>query len=374
MKKITTLILIQFLSIPLTAHSVEFTLFGDIVFSKTSGAENSDSFNLGEFDLIADQDVGQDTSVTSELVFEDAGHGYEVDVERFSITRKFNPLFSAGLGRFHNHLGIWNQNFHHGSLIQDTISRPFFLEFEDNHGGIFPNHIVGLYLSGDSQYIGYQLGISNSNGINTTGAENHPGDATLEIINTNDPSREKSVVLRLAIKPNFLLDEIGLFYMNNHVLELGEDNGSATPFLDYGETLFEQQIAGFDLRYTGEKLYGLFELFYAKFDDNQSINATAPSPQLFPNPESYYSLAYYGQLGYHVTEKLSLVGRFEHLEYDGNATYFELLTIPQQNRTVVALNYKLQESNSIRVEVSSATPENEDTVNTFGVQWFFILF
>ena len=379
MKKITIFVLTALLMAPLNAYSVEFTLFGDVVYSITSAEETSDTFQLGEFDLFANQEIGKDTFVTAELVFEDPGHGFEADVERFSVTRTMHSLFSIGMGRFHNHLGIWSQNFHHGSLIQDTITRPFFLEFEDSHGGIFPNHIVGIQFSGESEMWSYQLSYANSNGIDTTGAESHSGDSTLEVINAHDPSNEKSFVARIAVKPNFLVSEVGFFYMSNNVLELGQEDEGEDHFLDYGETLFDQQIAGFDLRYTGEKFYTFFELFYMIIDDNQNINANTPVPAppatlITPNSESYSALAYYLQMGFHITETLSLVGRYESLDYDANATYYELLDIPRENRVVLALNYKIQESNSLRLEFNTANPEGEDTTNTLAMQWFFILF
>ncbi|MGD8884040.1 MAG: hypothetical protein PVF34_00370, partial [Gammaproteobacteria bacterium] len=245
-----------------------------------------------------------------------------------------------------------------------------FLEYEDAHGGIFPNHIVGLHISGESDTWGYQFGYANSNGIDTTGAENHPGETTLEVINSRDPSEDKAVVLRVAYKDLGFLDEVGAFYMMNHVTELGEPEGSETPFVNYGEILFEQQIYGVDLRYTGEKFYSLLEIFAMTNEDNDNITATS----LTPNPDTYNSLAWYWQLGYHVTEKLSVIGRYESLDYDDDATYFQLLEILPQERSVLALNYKLQESNSLRFEYSTTDEENGESITTYGVQWFFILF
>lgn len=371
MKKIVPLVCGSLLAVPFDAYSVDFTLFGDVVYSVTSADKDSQTFTLGDFDLIAGQEIGDATFVTAELVFEDPGHGFEVDVERFSVSRTFNPLLTVGLGRYHTQLGIWNQNFHHGSLIQDTITRPFFLEFEDDHGGIFPNHIVGLHVSGDTDKFAYQFGYANSNGIDTTGSESHPGETTLNVINGADPSQDKAVVLRVAYRGLGPLDEIGAFYMLNHVTELGIDNPpDSIPLVAPGEILFEQQIAGIDLRYTGEKLYSLLEIFSMTNQDHENFNSTTYTS----NPEAYQSLAYYWQIGYHVTNRLSAIGRYEYLDYDDNATYFQLLDIPRQERTVLAFNYKLQESNSLRFEYSKTDPEGASSIVSYGVQWFFILF
>lgn len=357
---------------PLCANSVEFSLFGDVVFRETDAESESNTFNLGGFNLIANQEIGEDTSVNAEVVFEDPGHGFEVDVERFAITRAFNPLFNFGMGRFHTPLGLWNQYFHHGTLLQDTITRPFFLEFEDAHGGIFPNHLIGAVISGESESWGYQFGYGNSNGINTVGSEAHPEEIALEVINTSDPSDEKSLVLRVHYKPSWLLDEIGISFMHNHIVELGEPEGTETPFVERGEVLFEQKIIGFDLRYNGEKFYHLLEYFHLTTDDNQDITAP-PATLIDPNPDAYGAHALYYQLGFRMTEKVSLIGRYETMDYESDATFFELLHLPPENRYVFAINYKVQESNAIRFEFSRASIEDEDDETSMAVQWFFVL-
>ncbi len=360
------------LLLPFSANSVEFTLFGDVVFMDTDAEEESNSFQLGGFNLIANQEISEATSVNAEVVFEDAGHGFEVDVERFSVSRTIASMFTVAAGRFHTPLGIWNQNFHHGSLIQDTITRPFFLEFEDAHGGIYPNHLVGLMISGESDKWGYQFGYGNSNGINTVGAESHPEDTALEVINSSDPSDEKSIIARLNYKPGFLLDEIGVFFMHNHVVELGEADGTDVPFVERGQFLFEQKIVGFDLRYNGEKFYSLFEYFHIDTDDNPDIVDPAAIP-LTPNPDSYGAHTFYWQLGFRLTEKLSLIGRYENMDFENDATFFQLLHTPPEDRYVFAVNYKLQESNALRFEFSRSDIEDEESVTTMAVQWFFIL-
>jgi len=372
MRKNPVFIALCLLAIPFNAYSVEFTLFGDVVFMDTDAESESTTFNLGGFDLTANQEIGEATSVNAEVVFEDAGHGFEVDVERFAVSRTFSPLFTVAAGRFHTPLGMWNQYFHHGSLLQDTITRPFFLEFEDAHGGIYPNHLVGLIISGESESWGYQFGYGNSNGINTLGTDSHPEETALEVINSSDPSDEKSIVIRANFKPGFLLDEVGAFFMHNHVVELGEPDGVEVPFVERGEFLFEQKIIGFDLRYNGEKFYHLLEYFHVTTDDNQDIVAPL-STGILPNPDAYGAHTLYYQLGFRATEKLSLIGRYETMDYENDATYFQLLHTPPEDRYVFAVNYKLQESNALRFEFSRSSIKDEDDVTSMAVQWFFIL-
>lgn len=364
------------LLLPTQAYCLDFSLFGDVVYSSVSGAEEEEeeSFHLGQFDLIADQEIGESTFVTAEVVFEDSGHGFEVDVERFSVSRHITETTTIGVGRFHTQLGIWNHNFHHGSLIQDTISRPFFLEFEDAHGGILPNHLIGVQMLGDHQTWSYALGLGNSNGINTVESVTHPGDSAIEVINTNDPSNEKTMGARFALKPeSSWLSEIGLSYMRNNVTELGEEDIGAgeQPFIEHGEILFDQDILALDVRYSGEKLRVLFELFLMSFDDNLDI--VDPSVTVSPNADSYDATAYYFQFAYQLSQKLSAVFRMESLDFDDNSTYFQLLNLTPEERSVIAINYKLQESNALRFEYSHTSPDEEKSYSSLSVQWFFLL-
>lgn len=372
-RKIAVLATALLWGLSFNAYSVEFALFGDVVFMQTDAEDESNTFNLGGFNLTAHQEIGEHTSVNAEVLFEDPGHGYEVDVERFAITRTFSPMLNLGMGRFHTQLGMWNQYFHHGTILQDTITRPFFLEFEDAHGGIFPNHLVGLMLSGESDSWGYQFGYGNSNGMNTTGSEDHPEDIALEVINTNDPSDEKSVAVRFNYKPGRFLDEIGFSFMHNHVVELGEDDPADPPYVERGEVLFEQKIIGFDLRYNGDRFYHLLEYFHIETDDNQNIVDPGPTVAISPNPDSYGAHALYYQLGFRMTETVSLIGRYETLDYESDATFFQVLHLPPEDRYVFAINYKLQESNAIRFEFSRASIEDEENETTMAVQWFFVL-
>ena len=96
--------------------------------------------------------------------------------------------------------------------------------------------------------------------------------------------------------------------------------------------------------------------------------------QVTPNPESYNSIAYYLQAGYHISNKLIGVARFESLSYDDNATYFQLLGVSEEDRWVLALNYRIQESNAIRLEYSNSTSKDLESFDTIGLQWFFVLF
>lgn len=354
--------------------AIEFSLFGDT--SLVKDQDEPVTFRLGEVDLMAAQELGEVSNATVEIVFEDSGHGFEVDVERFYVSYSASDLLNVSAGRFHTPIGFWNYNFHHGLLIQDTITRPFFLEFEDAHEGIFPVHMVGILIdglySGDSYDLDYKLALVNSPSIDTSGAT-HEGAHELEVNNDQDRSDSKSIVFHSGFVNEAETFGFGFSAMFNHIVESGDTHDAATgdePLLEQGEVLFEQTVLGLDLQYRKEKVYFYAEYFVSQYQDSQEINAV----DLQANPETYTSTTYYAQLGYHVSERASAAFRYEALDFDENATYLSLLNIEPQTRSVLALRYNLEESSGLRLEASRINYDSGATATHMGIQWFFLVF
>ena len=102
------------------AHAFEFNLFGDALYR--SGNHES-SFILGAINLNAEQDISDTAYVSIELLFENTHHGFEIDLERFSVANALGENHEIKMGRFVDPLGFWNHNFHHASLSPIGISR-----------------------------------------------------------------------------------------------------------------------------------------------------------------------------------------------------------------------------------------------------------
>ncbi len=359
-----------------TTYAVEFSLFGDISLSANDSDDGATSFNLGQLDLFAEHEVSETSRVTTEIVFEDPGGGFQVDVERLYIEKVISDGFSVAGGRFHTPLGMWNTNFHHGSLIQDTIARPSFLEFEDAQQGIFPSHVVGFYFDGKGKNWSYQIALGNNATLDTQGnATNVPLE--LEVRNTNDPSDEKIMVARGSVKFGKGRSELGIFAMSNHIAESGRVN-LANPLdsalVEFGESLFEQRTAGIDFKSDFGRFYIFAEYFYVNTEDNPDINDTSGRARLVrPNPQDYSTTAYYAQLGMRATERLTVTYRHENLSFDNNNTYLDLLGIIPISHNIIGLNYKLEESHAIKFEVHRTNPDVGESVTTFITQWFFLL-
>ena len=105
----------------------------------------------------------------------------EQELERFQLGRQLGTFRVLWLGRYHTPLGIWNTEYHHADFLQPTISRPGFIEFEDD-GGPLPAHLTGLLLEGtinqETRTLDYSIGI----------AEGPVLEGVLEPVDLLDPS------------------------------------------------------------------------------------------------------------------------------------------------------------------------------------------
>ncbi|TAK90809.1 MAG: hypothetical protein EPO06_07225 [Burkholderiaceae bacterium] len=68
----------------------------------------------------------------------------ERDVERLHVGWRLEPETSLWFGRFHNPIGYWNTQHHHGHYLETTSTRPKIVAFEDD-GGPLPIHLVGFW-------------------------------------------------------------------------------------------------------------------------------------------------------------------------------------------------------------------------------------
>lgn len=348
-------------------YAVDFGAFGDVRFSHSTLPGEHGAFALGGFDIYATQKIDDNTRAFVEYVFEDTGDGFVIDLERLFVSRKVNDALNIGVGRVHNPLGHWNRTYHHGVLIQDTVSRPTFIDFEDGEGAVLPMHSVGLTATGefDSRIglFGYEAAIGNPSSIDTSiagfgaDADNKP---EIDVNNISAPAGAKMMTLRVTAQPRKFPVKLGLFGMINPVSESSE-NGVA----GFGERLVDQRVLGFDLRYAVGPFDLLSEYFHMSNDNHVAANG---------EPVDETASAYFIQAGYRVLSSTKLVYRYEDLSFDENDSYFQILGTQEASHHVVVLRYDLNESNALMFEVNRADPENGDSFTTYTADWAFLLF
>ncbi len=362
-----------FVAVPLllsgagAAQAAEFGVFSDVTFSD-SGVEGEDAgFALGALDFYGTAQIDDKTRVFIEYVFENGPDGLITDLERLWIARTLSDELTIGVGRFHSPLGYWNRTYHHGAILQDTISRPFFLEFEDGADAILPVHIVGLMATGNFSFargdLEYEAYVANGPSIDTS--IDTASEREIEINDGGDNNASKSFGFRTTFTPNTLDMSVSLFAMSNVVSDSCSDVTAACTSVA-GSTLVSQTISGVDLTYRMDDLDLIAEYYHLSNKDEVDTN----------NLGTQTGTAYYVQLGYQIADAWKISLRHEAISTkEGEDRYFEELGIRDASHNVVALRFDLDDTNALKFEVNQSNPDDsaEKETTAYAVQWSFLI-
>lgn len=366
-KLFKTGVLITLFGLSFIANAVEFSLFGDAKFSDNDADGEYNSFSVGALDFFASARIDDNTRAFVEYVFENGGDGLVTDLERIWVTRTVTDNVTVGMGRFHAPLGHWNRTYHHGGFMQDTISRPFFLDFEDGAAGVLPVHVVGIFSTGNVyDSLSYEAFVANGTSIDTSVA-GFAATATdkpeIDINDAGDPNANKMIGFRISYAAN---DELTTSFFA--LTQTIADSAATGGIIGSGEDLIEQMISGIDIVYVRDKIDFVGEFFNFNNDSKLPVGAGGSASG---SDES--ALAYYIQLGYWVQESTKLSFRHSSLSFDKKDDYFRLLGAGEAESNVLAARYNLSETSSLTLQITRMEPEvgTSDTAST--LQWSFMV-
>ena len=348
----------------LPAYSLEFEGFGSIGYHQhdsegvhaEKSSEYPEGFTLGGFDMYAFQQIGDDTSAFAEFIIGDFEE--VIEMERLWIKRSFSSAFEFKAGLIESPLGYWNRTYHHGGqLLQDTITRPFFLRYEDRKEAIFPMVSVGLEVAGGADMragrLDYTMILANGMSLDTSG---EAGSSRIQINAMGDPGEDKLVILRTAWSFSGLPLQIGLFGMNNPVTESGTGGK-----VESGSRLVSQAVLGADFHFTTRGLETIGEYYRINNSDAAGVAGSSSAN------------AWYVQFGYQLTERLKPLYRYSDLDLEKEDPYFRYLDINGQAQHVIGLRYDVDESNAVKLEYSRMNVEGGYKSHA-QLQWAFIMF
>jgi len=366
MKTIRNILALVLMFISNISLAFEFSAYGSI--SYVSGdAEDHNNFAISQVELVAQRDLSEKTYAILDILFDLHRDELSTEVERLSINRVISESFEIGFGRFMQPLGFWNQNFSHGALSQDTISRPYFINLEHHEKGFLPSHVIGALFRGESKDWTYSLGIGNTDGIDSS--ETAPlvptGPSRVSPLNSNPPNDELSAMFRGTYK---LTDsfELGAMLGSHKYSEISEGN---IGLVNDGEVLFEEEYVAVDFYFNSESFYLFGEYYNISVDDNLSLAGGG----FTANNDTYNATSYYVQAGYRIEQNFRIALRYESLDYDDNATLFLVQSIDKRTESTLAISYLPEASNIIRFEVKQENPVASKSETVYALQWYFYL-
>jgi hypothetical protein len=370
------------------AVALDVGAFGDMSLSHSNTETSEPSFRLGSLDLYAAQYIDDVTRALFEVQFQTfSGGAIEVEIQRFWIMREVADALHIGAGRFHTPIGYWNRHFHHGILLQDTVTRPFILSFEGGVNAIIPTHLIGVLAEGDiAGGLRYEAAVANSNTINSSSATDR-----LAPPNRADLSSEKSLFGRIHYGRYKAPFKPGIFVMKNDVLDSSSQNAAlcddplvaGCSLVGRGEPLVRQMLYGVDFRFERGRFDVMTEYYHIVNDAQPGVG----------DGRKHKADAWFAQFGYRITENLKATVRHEALDFDTTASpladaadlgdadpYFmhpRLIgrgSIGTEKRNVFALRYDFSESNALLLELNARDPQFGSSSTTAYLSWAFVMY
>jgi len=247
------------------------------------------------------------------------------------------------LGRFHNPVGYWNTEFHHGSFLESSISRPSVIAFEDDNG-LLPIHLTGLLIEGvieqDEQGLGYALAAG-------AGPELSDEFNALSLLDPGSGSHDLSLTLNLYLEPLlYAPTRYGLFF-----------NYTVIPADRIGLNEIRQISAGAYGNWESERWRLTGSSFYLR-NRLQELNG-----ELTDNFVSSYF-----QADFKPDDHWTIFGRVEWTVGDENGAYLALFPQYITDRILGGVRLDAFDRHAFTLEISGNHTQ-EDYFGQFMLQW-----
>lgn len=269
----------------------------------------------------------------------------ESELERLQLGWDLSESSTLWIGRYHNPIGYWNVQFHHGQYLQTSISRPGIIPFEDE-GGVQPVHITGLLLEGsrDRQDGVFVYAVSLGAGTQLT----DDGLEPLDLFNPDALSHGISFTTQLSWQP--------------------DASSESLTGLSFGYTVMPSDVTGIsEVKQTHASVFTNQE-----FGDWRVIAALTylhnrVDRKGAQNRSSSFTNVY-TQLEYNWNDKWTAFSRIEESFSENRDFYLSLFPDFTISRRTAGVRYEFSSSQAITLETGKDTTQS-DSFNTLSLQW-----
>ena len=272
-------------------------------------------------------------------------------IERLQIGWLPTASSTVWLGRFHNPLGYWNTEFHHGNYLAATISRPSIIAFEEHGGGVLPVQASGLLLEASTgKQVSYSLAMGVGPRLKMVGL------MPTEIFEPTKIHGGLTTSAKLTYRPTpDYPDEFGLFgaYTRIPTEDIYLSMGMGAKVNGITQTL-----AGAELNQNFGKLHLIGELYFV----NNSIGADTGA-------ESHTFTSGYMQADYLIQPKLTLFGRLEDTADANGDPYLDLHPGFIKSRSLAGARYELGRNQAFKIELSHSEHQDKTRVRQIALEW-----
>ena len=263
------------------------------------------------------------------------------DLERFQLGLRTGDA-TVWLGRFHNPIGYWNTQFHHGAYLQPSVSRPGIVAFEGGDGPL-PMHLTGVLVEGIQEVKSAGLHYTVAAGLGPLLKDDlRPFD----VLHPNG-SHRLGATLRVSYQPvSYGLDEVGFSLSYTEI-----------PANTVEVIRSRQSVAALFSNWQFGPVRGLAEIFYVQ---NRLEQPTDRITKRFVNG--------YAQLEYPWSEKWTVFSRFEKTLVTAEDQYLDIFSKVVRDRVLIGGRYNFYRNMALKLEVSRDKLE-KDRFNQIMLQW-----
>jgi hypothetical protein len=318
--------------------SLRLAGFSDFNFAATDQHGAKSGFNEGQFILHLSSALSSRVSYFGEVSLTartDAGMGsppapgFNIEVERSIIRFDQSDKLKISFGRYHTPINYWNTEYHHGSWLQTSESRPEMVQFG---GSFLPVHFIGALVEGALPAAGlnlnYNAGVGNGRGA----VISRSGDF-------GDVNNNRAWLVNLFVKPDKL-----------YGLQAG---GSAyRDEITLGATSYREWITSGHVVWARENPEVIAEVANVRHEGIGPIGGLSNS------------VAYYVQAAYRLPwlERLwKPYYRFEYIHIPKSDTVFRL--VPSLAESIVGMRYDISSFAAIKLEYRNIARPGQPRVN-----------
>jgi len=313
-------------------------VFGDITFKDNNSSDKNWKATL---DVFGAYQFDQDNTAIVEIVAEKFSGESRLELERWWFKHRFNDSFSASLGRFHTPISYWNKKFHHGVNLQDTVDRPFYLEFEDDNG-FLPIHVVGSKFSGDfwtkNSTISYEVFLANNQKIEQEKFVNGNSDVVVSPQPTNLFGDKIFTSLGFSVNPHKSPLQFSI-YASEQPITADELDYAGLSVVD-PTVIFDQRLLSFDVFGRWQTIDLIAEYLRIETKD------------LLFNSGTFESSAAYIQFTYKLNSTGKLILRTASLDYSDQDPYYQLLSVEEKQRNSIGYKHNFKGFFDIKLQYS----------------------
>ena len=309
--------------------------------SKPAGHDEKEREFSKQIDIFYTADHGK-----LRLLFEALISDEHRTVERMHAGWRFDGNNTLWVGGYHNPLGYWNTQYHHGQHLQTPIRRPMIVAYEHDNG-ILPMHVVGSWFEGGRPLNGEGiLRYDVAAGVGPRLEE----EEGLEHVAVQKPRSYGKLTMstRLTYFPDATAET-----------QAGVALGSTRiPISGMEQTESRLKITGAFVNWEGKNIRLLGELFHIR-DEVIGMDETMQGS----------FISGYGQLEYRLTSPFTLFGRLEATAGGEDDPYLALSPGFSKKRQVIGIRYDLTHNQALTLEGYRETPYHEPSKKKLNLQW-----